>query len=103
MNFLKTAWKVRPILEKLPETRDCDRKLICEVWRREISNFEPERECCILSCLEKGDLEHPETIRRTRQKLQEVNPALRGKKWEFRHNMEADVVQQLTFFNIWEC
>lgn len=100
MNFLACAWKVKPILESMPETRDDDRKLIAEVWRREI-NVLNKQERDAISLLDEHQLENPETITRVRRKLQETNTSLRGKKWDARHNMEAFACQQLNFFESW--
>lgn len=102
MNFIETAWKVKPILEAIPESRDSDRFLIAEVWRREISSF-PEGldKNDVLGLLQYGMIENPETITRIRRKLQETNESLRGAKYESRHRIEADTCRQLSFFNIW--
>jgi hypothetical protein len=36
----------------------------------------------------------PETLRRSRQKLQQENPSLRGKAWDARHR-QADLVREV--------
>lgn len=103
MNFIECAWKVRPILEKIPATRDSDRLLIAEVWTREMQNL-PEKvtqTSSVIDLLMDGLLENPETITRIRRKLQETIKELRGEKWTVRHGMEADCCNQLSFFDLW--
>ncbi len=92
------ACKVFSLLTSIPAVRDDDKLLLKEVWIREtkaktIDGFFDE--------LIEGDLSHPESIRRMRQKIQERHPSLRGEKWEVRHNMEGAICQQLTFFDKW--
>jgi hypothetical protein len=103
MNFIETAWKVRPILEDIPATRDNDRLLIAEVWSREIVALPREIAdgCNILELLCNGLIENPESITRIRRKLQETIKDLRGEKWNTRHGMEAECCNQLSFFDLW--
>lgn len=68
------------LLTDFPHLRDNDLKLLANVWHWEIKNKHPE---CIYSkdtlrLLAEGKLTNPETIRRTRQKVQEEFPDLRG-------------------------
>ena len=90
--------KVFSILTDMDACRDDDRMLLAEIWRREsgCSSEEP-----FLKLLTSGVISHPESVRRMRQKIQEVHPPLRGKKYDSRHNMEAVICQQLTFFDKW--
>lgn len=103
MNFIECAWKVRPILEKEPATRDDDRLLIATVWQREIENMpeETQKIYSITEMLVMGLIENPETITRIRRKLQETIKGLRGEKWTVRHGMEAEAYNQLSFFDLW--
>lgn len=105
MNFIECAWKVRPILETIPATRDDDRKLIAEVWSREMANLpvemRPYSALDMITFISEGIFENPETITRVRRKLQETIKSLRGNKWDTRHGMEADCCSQLSFFDLW--
>jgi hypothetical protein len=90
--------KVSSILKQNIQARDDDKILVYEIWSLEskaitLTEFFQE----FLS----GKLSHFESIRRIRQKLQEMNPDLRGKKWSIRHRMEAVICQQLNFFHLW--
>jgi hypothetical protein len=51
--------------------------------------------------LANGDLSNAESLTRMRRKIQEKHPALRGDKYDARHGMEANVCQQLSFFDNW--
>jgi hypothetical protein len=42
-----------------------------------------------------GNLPSSESIRRCRQKLQELNPELRGELWDKRHQMQTQVKEEL--------
>lgn len=91
----KCKMKVIDILLTHEKARDDDRFLISEYWKFEMQN---NTEGLIQSLCE-GKITHPESIRRTRQKLQEKYEHLRGSKWNIRHKMAAAVSNQLTFFD----
>jgi hypothetical protein len=48
-----------------------------------------------LNTIAEGKLPSSESIRRVRQKLQELNPKLRGKLYNKRHKMQTQVKQEL--------
>lgn len=80
---------VGDLLSKSMECRDSDCRLVASIWAKEkekISIEIPERfrDDKTLYLLATGRLSSPESIRRIRQKLQEKNPMLRGKKWRQR-------------------
>lgn len=99
--------KVYPILTDIPESRDDDRRLMFEIWMRDLDCSHPDQliEKCTLwqfiNAFLHGMVSNPETITRVRRKLQEKHEKLRGEKWESRHNMEGAVCEQLTFFDKW--
>lgn len=95
-DLISMSSKIYPILLDIPETRDNDRILIYEIWTREI-----DHDANILESLKSGKVSHPENITRTRRKLQEKHPILRGEKWDERHRNESNICQQLTFFDLW--
>lgn len=96
---LKTVGcKVYAMLIDHPATKDNDGKLLVEVWKRESKAVTiPE----LFEEIINGNLSHFESVSRTRRKLQEEHPTLRGEKWESRHKMESVVCEQLTFFDKW--
>lgn len=72
------------ILQLLPECRDDDKKL----FKALIDIIEGNNKLDsgeVLSNLIDGKYGSPETVRRYRQKFQELYPELRGKKWLKRH------------------
>jgi len=78
-----SAW-----LQKHPQTRDSDLKLIANVWADKIGwdNLDTMSARELLKLMVNGVLPSSETIRRTRQKLQEENQDLRGKSYRERQN-----------------
>jgi DNA-binding transcriptional MerR regulator len=100
MNFLKVEHKLVSLLEN-DRAKDCDRYLICQYWRDQLKDLPIQTIEEFLNALEEGRLEHPETIGRSRRKIQEKNAHLRGKLWNVRHNLEAYTCNQLTMFKYW--
>lgn len=98
-NLQEVACKVYSVLLKIPASRDSDRILLSKIWGNEIEQIGDSKN--FIDMFESGLLSNPETICRMRRKLQEVQPSLRGEKWDSRHNMEGSICQQLTFFDRW--
>lgn len=92
------ACKVYSILTDVPATRDDDKLLLIEIWSKE---SKAKDIAGLFNELMEGTISHFESIRRMRQKIQEKHPALRGDKWDVRHQMEGAICQQLTFFDKW--
>lgn len=95
MNYFHVKSKVLQKLVEDPRTRDNDNLLIASVILdietedlRRISAYD------FLNKLQEG-LYNFESIRRSRQKLQEKNEALRGKKWESRHKYAKSIPSQI--------
>jgi hypothetical protein len=97
-NLQAVACKVYAILTENLSARDDDKLLLVEIWSKESKSLDMNG---FFKELVEGNLSHPESIRRMRQKIQEKHPNLRGEKWDVRHNMEGAICQQLTFFDIW--
>lgn len=98
IDLQQAGYKVLSMLTDNIQCRDDDRMLIQQIWMKEtkantLEDFFQE--------LVNGDISHFESIRRMRQKIQEKHPSLRGEKYEARHGMEANICEQLTFFNMW--
>lgn len=95
---------IEAILAKWPHTRDDDQRLLCNVWRNQyIRHFGKEayqRETIdgFLSKVAEGLLANPESIRRTRQKIQETQPLLRGDKYRARQRHQGVVKQEIRAF-----
>lgn len=82
---------VRMLLEKYPDTRNCDLKLIAMFWS-EIDGFS----VLGFNNVFNGDVTHFESIRRSRQRLQEEFEELRGYKYKVRkHKLEKEVREQI--------
>ena len=84
-NIKKTVEK---ILRTCPETRDNDRLLMLKVWAAQNPYLrDPQFNFISFSYgFLQQEYADPESIRRTRQKLQEQDPSLRGKVYNGRQN-----------------
>ena len=78
--------KVQYLLKTFPKLRDNDSKLIANFWYFQTKdNFENMSARDFLQMFAENELVNPETIRRLRQKLQELDPELRGENYKRRH------------------
>ena len=87
---------VKEILENYSETRDNDNWLLVKIWNKKLPNikFVTTLEMALIQ----GVLPHFESIRRTRQKLQQEYPHLRGKRYNIRHTKEiAETEKELGY------
>ena len=88
---LNITQKVRDLLIKFPETMDNDNLLILKVWAEENPSIRNKdykfRDFAFL--FRDGKFSPPETIRRTRAKLQEEYENLRGPNYEIRKSRET--------------
>jgi len=81
------------ILRNHPETRDNDRLLIVKVWceqNHQLRNSAYEFMSFGIDFIA-GKYADTESIRRSRQKIQEQNPELRGTKYSQRQQEEVNV------------
>lgn len=85
-NLLETKKMVRGILERCPETRDSDDLLYLRVIKRYSADHLTLDE--FFSSRAAYGIPSFETVRRSRQKAQEENPALKGKRVEERAEAE---------------
>ncbi len=88
----KLKKKIRTILEKQPSTRDNDNLLIAMIWSSETKETFTDE---FLKQLAYGELTSSESIRRTRQKLQEQNENLRGELYNERQRKGKEVSQTI--------
>lgn len=79
---------VKKILIQKPKTRDDDRYLLSLVWAAKYGRdkLQTENGMELLKAYVSGGLPSSESVRRTRQKLQEEHPELRGEQYEERQN-----------------
>jgi hypothetical protein len=77
------------MLERFPETRDNDRLLLIYIWCKQNPELKPEAFSFRRFALSfiNGDYADPESIRRSRQKIQEEHSFLRGRSYKHRINM----------------
>jgi len=77
--------EVRQFLVKYPVLRDSDERLMANIWVKHLGDFNKISVTDVLHMLAKGELPSYESISRSRRKIQEIYPHLRGEKWEERH------------------
>lgn len=82
--LIKVRDRVEKLLRENPHLRDDDFKLIANVWHAESKGVETKAD--FLWAFSRGKFSHPESIRRSRAKLQELNPELRGTSYRGRTN-----------------
>jgi hypothetical protein len=94
---MKTYDLILKLLKTKPQTRNSDKLLFTEVLRylgaiKTVTWFGQDREAVMVESLLSGNLPSFETIRRTRQKLQETKPELgatSNKVIEARHQKQS--------------
>ena len=99
INIIKTKKIVEGYLSSYPYLKDSDERLIATIWNeellkkgistKEISGYD------FLTYFAKGELTNPESIRRSRAKLQEENVHLRGLKYKERKANTKTIKGQL--------
>lgn len=85
--------RVKKLLEQYPHLRDNDEKLIANIWYAESQHLVGKMQ--FLEYFAKGKLSNPESIRRSRQQLQEMYPLLRGKADKNRQDRADEVRYEL--------
>ena len=97
MNIKKNKDIIFNLLTKYKSYRDNDNKLIAHIWANEM-NWNPNDEKSAMEFLHefsRGEYSNPESIRRSRQKIQEENISLRGENYNLRHKERINVINQL--------
>lgn len=96
----KTKLAVQSLLTKYDVLKDDDDKLIANYWAQQLK--EKSKDINTMSAIELMKiiadgkiLSKPESIRRTRQKLQETIPSLRGKLYFDRHAAQDETKKDL--------
>ena len=82
---------VTAVMINQPETRECDFKLMTVIYKGMCNGKD------FFTMFEAKKLPSPESIRRTRQKIQEDYPHLRGELYEARQRHQAKVKEELGY------
>ena len=94
---------IESILTDYKESRDSDEGLTTLVWSIQLGSlgYGIGQMSCLdfMDVLASKKITNPESIRRTRQKLQQDKPELRGDKYQARHQHQDDVVEELRTFH----
>ena len=93
--IVKLVDRVTRLLTAKSDLRDNDRRLICNIWWKSVSNPELLMFEDFINLYIKGEIPESDSITRCRRKVQEENKSLRGKSWDFRHGLEKMVVDEL--------
>ena len=90
---------IKELIKRVPSLADDDNRLISNVHYTQLiqKGKDPETMSAkdYLSLLSKGVFFSTESIRRTRQKLQEQYPGLRGTKYKKRHRYSSKVSKNI--------
>ena len=96
VQIAKIKDRVENLLRNHEHLRDSDERLMANIW------WEESKDKCdtlveFLGKYANGDFTNPESVRRIRQKLQEIHPELRGNSYEHRHRKQVDVKKELGY------
>lgn len=90
---------VMELLEKHDHLKDDDNRLIATIWKIQFGGTENLKAISaydFLKLMSEGKIESPESIRRTRQKVQEKCPLLRGSKYKKRKSGGDEASMEIT-------
>tara|TARA_R100001594_G_C4036815_1_gene262382 strand:+ start:1308 stop:1625 length:318 start_codon:yes stop_codon:yes gene_type:complete len=89
---------ITDILKNNTRSRDDDHILAGAVWIRELGGSHIAKEMGLWEFMRlfmSHELANFESIVRCRRKVQELDPGLRGEKYEYRHKRQNDVKEEL--------
>lgn len=89
--------EVKLRLEASTKVRDDDSLLIAQIWRDQLEELGAKTSYDVLNAIAGKLLHSPESIRRSRQKVQQDNPNLRGTVYNKRHEKEIEVLKELGY------
>ena len=99
VKLLKTRTRVIDLLKEHPHLRDNDERLIANIWRQDLMivgvDIKQLSAMHLLKRFAEGQLTNPESVRRTRQKIQQHNIELRGNTFVERGNRQEEIVNEL--------
>ena len=99
MNIKKIKPFVYKVLMTKPSTRDNDQELLAIIWGQQFKKLEQGTHFInFLEALKSGKLTPAESITRARRKIQEQNPATRGKSYYQRQEHQSEIKGQLRAF-----
>ena len=87
--------QVIKLLKKKSHLRDNDRRLICNIWWKSVSNPELLMFEDFINLYISGDIPESDSITRCRRKVQEEVEELRGKSWDLRHGLENAIKSEI--------
>lgn len=87
-----TKDKVRGLMMVHPHLRDSDSRLVANIWNHELEKKGIKNLDGFFDAFVMDELTSYESIKRTRQKLQEQDASLRGKKYSYRQK-EGEEIQ----------
>jgi|TARA_R100000482_G_scaffold124916_4_gene79885 hypothetical protein len=89
---------IKNIVEKQlktnPKLRDSDSKLVATIWYNS-THIKDMSALDLLKAIGNGDLVSWSSITRVRRKLQEINPELRGRKYQKRQESTKKYVEKI--------
>ena len=98
MDLTSTKERVRRVLSEFPETRDNDNLLVVHIWNAESNLDRDDKLSKFIDLFVQDKLTKTESVRRVRQKLQELHPELRGKIYKGKQHEAIHVREQLKRF-----
>ena len=101
ISIKQTKDRVKDLLISKPHLKDCDKRLLATIWWKDTMalGYDPLtlNTTQFLHLLAEGKLTRSESVRRSRAKLQEEVPELRGKKYNDRKGLSKAVQTELGY------
>ena len=99
MKLASITAKVKHLLTIKPHLRDSDERLIATIWYHEAELLEGDKSAVdLLNHFVDGRLSSTESIRRSRQKIQEDFPNLRGQAYKKRQGkLQEETLKDLGY------
>jgi hypothetical protein len=91
---MNTEERIIDLLTETPQLRDDDNKLIASFWSNEM-NSDIRSANDFLMAFYSGHFTSAETIRRTRQRVQQTDPYLRGSKYKDRQKYQKKWISKI--------
>ena len=86
---------VEDLLHQYAHYRDSDTRIIAHIWMRQLGGLENMKSISLYDFfqlwIENKNIVAPDTITRSRRKVQEENPELRGELYYQRHQLKEEV------------
>jgi hypothetical protein len=89
--------EIKQRLENSTKMRDDDALLMADIWRQELAELGAKSVFDVLNAIAGRMVTSPESIRRSRQKVQQDYPNLRGTVYNQRHAKEIEVLKELGY------